>query len=57
MLPLPKKAAFNLADPAQYWINAAQVYNGLRGCGAGNALTVGAMANADMESSSTQIFG
>ena len=49
MLPLPNKPAFNLADPAQYWINAAQTYNGLRGCGAGNALTIGAMANADME--------
>ena len=50
MIPPPAKPAFDPANPAPYWIAAAQIYNGLRGCSAPIPMTVGALANADMES-------
>lgn len=51
MLPLPGKPPFNPDRPAPYWINAAQVYNGLYALSGHNPFAISGLANADMESS------
>ena len=51
MIPLPEKPAFNPGNPAQYWVNASQVYNGLYALSGSNPFSIAALANADMESS------
>jgi hypothetical protein len=49
MLPLPGKPVFNPAAPAQYWINAAECFNALRALAAPVPMTIGVLANFDME--------
>jgi hypothetical protein len=49
VIPPPPKPAFDAKNPAPYWIAAAQSYNALIGCGAPVPMTVGTMANLDME--------